>query len=150
MFLTSQRMPSRYGRVHMRIQSNKSTLRNCLSVIFLILYFIDTTLLVGVYKCINDIYGGTLPVLKNEIIDFFFARLGTGSTSLFLTSQRMPSRYKSVHTHIQLCKYIHAVSSVGYTIDVNDSFLLPSKYRRTSLHKAYNRVFDFVKSKSTG
>ena len=71
-------------------------------------------------------------------------------TSLFLSSQHMPSRYKSVHTHIQLCKYIHAVSSVGYTIDVNDSFLLPSKYRRTSLHKAYHRVFDFVKSKSTG
>ena len=113
-------------------------------------YFINTTLLVGLYKCINDKNGGTLPVLKNEIIDFFFARLGTGSTSLFLTSQRMPSRYGCVHTHIQLCKYIHAVSSVGYTIDVNDSFLLPSKYRRTSLHKAYNRVFDFVKSKSTG
>ena len=95
LFLTSQRMPSRYGRVHMRIQSNKSSLRKCLSVIFLILYFIDTTLLVGVYKCINDIYGGTLPVLKNEIIDFFFARLGTGRTSLFLTSQRMPSRYNA-------------------------------------------------------
>ena len=104
----------------------------------------------GVVQCINDKNGGTLPVLKNEIIDFFFARLGTGSTSLFLTSQRMPSRYGCVHTHIQLCKYIHAVSSVGYTIDVNDSFLLPSKYRRTSLHKAYHRVFDFVKSKSTG
>ena len=25
--------------------------------------------------------GGTLPVLKNEIKDFFFARLGTGRTS---------------------------------------------------------------------
>ncbi len=113
-------------------------------------YFINTTLLVGLYKCINDKNGGTLPVLKNEIIDFFFARLGTGSTSLFLTSQRMPSRYGCVHMIIQLCKYLHAVSSVGFTIDVNDSFLLPSKYRRTSLHKAYNRVFDFVKSKSTG
>ena len=64
-------------------------------------YFINTTLLVGLYKCINDKNGGTLPVLKNEIIDFFFARLGTGSTSLFLTSQRMPSRYGCVHTHIQ-------------------------------------------------
>ena len=84
----------------------------------------------GVVNLIDDIYGG--------------------STSLFLTSQRMPSRYKSVHTHIQLCKYIHAVSSGGFAIDVNDSFLLPSKYRRTSLHKAYHRVFDFVKSKSTG
>ena len=70
--------------------------------------------------------------------------------SLFLTSQRMPSRYGCVHMLIQLCKYLHAVSSVGFTIDVNDSFLLPSKYRRTSLHKAYHRVFDFVKSKSTG
>ena len=84
----------------------------------------------GVVNLIDDIYGGR--------------------TSLFLTSQRMPSRYGCVHTHIQLCKYIHAVSSVGFTIDVNDSFLLPSKYRRTSLHKAYHRVFDFVKSKSTG
>ena len=27
------------------------------------------------------IYGVTLPVLKNEIEDFFFARLGTGRTS---------------------------------------------------------------------
>ena len=27
LFLTSQRMPSRYGLVHMRIQSNKSSLR---------------------------------------------------------------------------------------------------------------------------
>ena len=27
LFLTSQRMPSRYGCVHMRIQSNKSSLR---------------------------------------------------------------------------------------------------------------------------
>ena len=33
----------------------------------------------GVVNCTNDIYGGTLPVLKNEIKDFFFARLGTGS-----------------------------------------------------------------------
>ncbi len=32
----------------------------------------------GVVYYINDIYGGTLPVLKNEIKDFFFARLGTG------------------------------------------------------------------------
>ena len=49
----------------------------------------------GVVNLIDDIYGGTLPVLKNEIIDFFFARLGTGRTSLFLTSQRMPSRYNA-------------------------------------------------------
>ena len=73
----------------------------------------------GVVNLIDDIYGGTLPVLKNEIIDFFFARLGTGSTSLFLTSQRMPSRYGCVHTHIQLCKYIHAVRS-------GDQFFYPS------------------------
>ena len=30
-----------------------------------------------------------------------------GRTSLFLTSQRMPSRYKSVHMHIQLWKQKH-------------------------------------------
>ena len=29
---------------------------------------------------LNDKYGGTLPVLKHEIGDFFFARLGTGRT----------------------------------------------------------------------
>ena len=29
----------------------------------------------------NTKMGGTLPVLKNEIEDFFFARLGTGRTS---------------------------------------------------------------------
>ena len=50
---------------------------------------------------LNDKNGGTLPVLKNEIIDFFFARLGTGRTSLFLTSQRMPSRYGRVQMLIQ-------------------------------------------------
>ena len=33
----------------------------------------------GDVNCTNDTYGGTLPVLKNEIKDFFFARLGTGS-----------------------------------------------------------------------
>ena len=55
----------------------------------------------GVVNLIDDIYGGTLPVLKNEIIDFFFARLGTGRTSLFLTSQRMPSRYGRVQMLIQ-------------------------------------------------
>ena len=112
--------------------------------------FYENNVVVTDKQLLNDKNGGTLPVLKNEIIDFFFARLGTGRTSLFLTSQRMPSRYKCVHMLIQLCKYIHAVSSVGFTIDVNDSFLLPSKYCRTSLHKAYHRVFDFVKSKSTG
>ena len=43
-----------------------------------------------------------------------------GRTSLFLTSQRMPSRYGCVDTHIQLCKYIHAVSSVGSHPDAWD------------------------------
>ena len=43
-----------------------------------------------------------------------------GRTSLFLTSQRMPSRYKCVHMLIQLCKYIHAVSSVGSHPDAWD------------------------------
>ena len=35
---------------------------------------------VNVLQNINVITGGTLPVLKNEIGDFFFARLGTGRT----------------------------------------------------------------------
>ena len=61
----------------------------------------------GDVNCINVIYGGTLPVLKNEIIDFFFARLGTGRTFT------VPSRYGCVHMLIQLCKYMHAVSSVA-------------------------------------
>ena len=63
-------------------------------------YFIGTTLLVWVYKCINAKYGGR--------------------TSLFLTSQRMPSRYGRVHMLIQLCKYIYAVSSVGSHPDAWD------------------------------
>ena len=33
----------------------------------------------GLYKKLSDKYGATLPVLKNEIEDFFFARLGTGT-----------------------------------------------------------------------
>ena len=54
-------------------------------------------------QLLGDIYGGTLPVLKNEIIDFFFARLGTGRASLFLMSQRMPSRYNA-YTCIYNCE----------------------------------------------
>ena len=53
----------------------------------------------GGVQCINDKNGGTLPVLKNEIIDFFFARLGTGRTSLFLTSQRMNCPLSSRHNN---------------------------------------------------
>ena len=33
--------------------------------------------------------GGTLPVLKNEIEDFFFARLGTGRTFTTVPLQRV-------------------------------------------------------------
>ena len=50
--------------------------------------------------------GGTLPVLKYEIRDFFFARLGTGRTSLFLTSQRMPSRYVA---YINIYNFIYRI-----------------------------------------
>ena len=57
----------------------------CLSVIFLILYFIVTTLLVKIHILCTQKYGGR--------------------TSSFLTSQRMPSRYGCVHMLIQLCKY---------------------------------------------
>ena len=65
----------------------------------LVLYFIGAALLVGVYKCINDIYGGRI--------------------SLFLTSQRMPSHCGCVQMLIQLYKYANAVSS-------GDRFFYPS------------------------
>ena len=97
----------------------------------------------------NDTYstytkiGGTLPVLKNEIKDFFFSRLGTGGIY-------GPPLRSEKHTMMDKIKYFkhkkrtgacHAtnsfiynviceefsmrnVCSVGYTIDVNDSFLL--------------------------
>ena len=42
---------------------------------------------------INIIYGGTLPVLKNEIGDFFFARLGTGSSIVTPFVVTYASRY---------------------------------------------------------
>ena len=144
-------------------------------MIFLILYFIVTTLLVKIHilctqkwaaQCDAPLRSGkhTERIFVYKLYGFWFGyfintallimiliictqKYG-GRTSLFLTSQRMPSRYGCVYTHIQSCKYIHAVSSVGYTIDVNDSFLLPSKYRRTSLHKAYHRVFDFSNQKA--
>ena len=93
LFLASQRMPSRYGRVHTHIQSNKSSLLKMFIGDIFDSIFYRYSVVGGVVNFIDDIYGGTLPVLKNEIIDFFFARLGTGSTSLFLTSKRMPSRY---------------------------------------------------------
>ena len=48
---------------------------------------------VGSIFYIISIVGGVV----NLIDDIYGVR-----TSLFLTSQRMPSRYKSVHTHIQL------------------------------------------------
>ena len=66
---------------------------------------------VGSIFYIISIVGGVV----NLIDDIYGVR-----TSLFLTSQRMPSRYGCVHTHIQLCKYIHAVSSVGSHPDAWD------------------------------
>ena len=86
-------------------------------------YFINTALLVGLYKCINDKYGGTLPVLKNEIIDVclcpavrkrnlwfriwalrgYFARLGTGRT------------YRCSYLH-NVCRPATAVFAILYKI----------------------------------
>ena len=43
------------------------------------------------------IYGATLPVLKNEIKDFFFARLGTGRTS---QNHRATAAYMNIYNCI--------------------------------------------------
>ena len=45
--------------------------------------------------------GGTLPVLKNEIGDFFFARLGTGSSIVTTYVVTYAGRYSSVQTPLQ-------------------------------------------------
>ena len=50
---------------------------------------------------INVIYGGTLPVLKNEIGDFFFARLGTGRT--------LKCRPATTRTHTYTKKYLEMI-----------------------------------------
>ena len=101
LFLTSQRMPSRYGCVHKHLQLYKRN--NYIYVNVIIYVYMNTSavvcchnnesavffssILYGVSFVGNDTYftytkmGATLPVLKNEIRDFFFARLGTGRTS---------------------------------------------------------------------
>ncbi len=58
---------------------------------------------VNVLQNINVITGGTLPVLKNEIGDFFFARLGTGSsivTPFVVTYASRYNAYKNSHKKI--------------------------------------------------
>ena len=58
MFLTSQRMPSRYERAHMRIQSNKSSLRKMfIGDIFDSIFYLHNVV-GGDVNYIDDIYGG--------------------------------------------------------------------------------------------
>ena len=59
----------------------------------------------GVVNCIGLIYGGTLPVLKNEIGDFFFARLGTGRTYRFSLRHNV-CRPATTRLHIQLMIFL--------------------------------------------
>ena len=47
---------------------------------FMVSIFYEYSVVGGVVNYKYFIYGVTLPVLKNEIEDFFFARLGTGRT----------------------------------------------------------------------
>ena len=47
---------------------------------FMVSIFYEHSVVGGVVNYNYVIYGVTLPVLKNEIEDFFFARLGTGRT----------------------------------------------------------------------
>ncbi|PVY95539.1 hypothetical protein C7381_10165 [Ezakiella coagulans] len=77
LFLTSQRMPAATMRTHTYTNENLSAWKIFTIDIFVSIF--KTHSVVGeVVYYINDIYGGTLPVLKNEIGDFFLARLGTG------------------------------------------------------------------------
>ena len=48
-----------------------------------------------VVNSINVIYGGTLPAFKYEIVDFFFTRLGTGSTIVTPYVVTYASRYNA-------------------------------------------------------
>ena len=91
----------------------------------------------GDVNYIDDIYGGTLPVLKNEIIDFFFARLGTGSTSLFLTSQRMPSRYGCAHMRIQSNKSSLRKMLIG---DIFDSIFYRYSFVGEDTYSMYTKM----------
>ena len=67
------------------------------------------------------IYGVTLPVLKNEIEDFFFARLGTGRTYRYSLRRNVCQPLQRVCELILLknlssYKYLHVVFSVIYFI----------------------------------
>ena len=129
----------------------------CLSVIFLILYFICTTLLVKIHilctqkwaaQCDAPLRSGkhTERIFVYKLYGFWFGyfintallvkihilctqKYG-GRTSSFLTSQRMPSRYGCVHMLIQLCKY--------YTPSVASGHIPTHKF----IHRT--EIFDFV------
>ena len=53
---------------------------------------------------INVIYGGTLPAFKYEIKDFFFTRLGTGSS--IVTPFVVTYASRSTRTHTYTKKYL--------------------------------------------
>ena len=67
LFLTSQRMPSRYGCVHTHIQSNKSSLLKMFIGDIFDSIFCRYSVVGGVVNFIDDIYGGTLPVRKRNL-----------------------------------------------------------------------------------
>ena len=70
LFLTSQRMPAATTYTHTYTNENLLAWKIFTIDIFVSI-FKTHNVVGGVVYYINDIYGGTLPVLKNEIKDFF-------------------------------------------------------------------------------
>ena len=95
LFLSSQRMPSRYGCVYMLVQLCKG--KNYIYVNLIIYVYIRTLRWLYVVITTKVFFGSILyihSVVGNDTYSTY-TKMG-GRTSLFLTSQRMPSRYGCV------------------------------------------------------
>ena len=73
---------------------------------FMVSIFYEHSVVGGVVNYKYFIYGVTLPVLKNEIEDFFFARLGTGRTYRYSLRRNVCQPLQRVCEMIQLYEYI--------------------------------------------
>ena len=88
----------------------------------------------NVPNLIHVIYGGTLPAFKYEIKDFFFTRLGTGSSIVTPYVVTYASRYNA-YTHLYK-KYLGNTLSPRYYITPHSSL---KWMNNAALEEATNR-----------
>ena len=91
---------------------------------FMVSIFYEHSVVGGVVNYKYFIYGVTLPVLKNEIEDFFFARLGTGRTY-----------------HCSLRHNVCRPATDAYT-DTNNNKKRTGDYRFPYFHTNLRGIFD--------